>query len=288
MNPIKLKMLLQQLFNEDLGERDITSETIFSIDEKTTGQFLIKKDGVIAGLPIIREAYSLFDPSIEVNFHAKDGDLVKAGDIVATVNGPIAYLLSGERVILNLLQRMSGIATMTRMAVDKLNSSHTRVCDTRKTTPGLRMLEKYAVRCGGGFNHRFGLYDAVMIKDNHIAYAGSITKAVELVKKQLGHMTKIEVETESKEDVIEAVKAGADVILFDNCSPEEVKEYVSLVPDSIITEASGGITFENIANYGDTGVDYISLGMLTHSVHALDISFNISGGKKYETVGSER
>lgn len=280
MNPIKLKTLLQQLFVEDLGERDVTSESIFSVDSTGCGQFLVKQDGIIAGIEIIKEAYSLFDPSIEVKLYVKDGDEVKAGDIIATVCGPISYLLSGERVILNLLQRMSGIATMTNKAVKTLNSTHTRICDTRKTTPGLRMLEKHAVRCGGGFNHRLGLYDGVMLKDNHIAHVGSIKEAVKKVKEQLGHMVKIEVEIESKEELLEAIEAKADIILIDNRTPEEVKEYVSLVPESIITEASGGINFATLAQYGDTGVDYISLGMLTHSVSALDISFNILGGKK--------
>jgi len=280
MNHIKLKMLLQQLFVEDIGERDITSESIFALDSMGCGHFLVKKNGIISGLQIIKEGYSLFDPTIEVTFHAKDGDEVKAGDIIATVCGPIAYLLSGERVILNLLQRMSGIATITNQAIKTLDSNHTRICDTRKTTPGLRMLEKYAVRSGGGYNHRLGLYDGVMLKDNHIAYIGSIKEAVRKTREQLGHMVKIEVETESKEEVFEAIEAGADIILFDNSSPEQVKEYVSIVPKSIITEASGGINLDNLAAYGDTGVDYISLGMLTHSVNALDISFNILGGKK--------
>ena len=280
MNTIKLKKLLQQLFIEDIGERDITSETIFASDETSCGQFLVKEDGVISGLSIIKEAYRLFDPSIEVSFFKKDGDRVYAGEIIAKACGPIGHLLSGERVILNLLQRMSGIATMTRQTVDRLNSDHTRICDTRKTTPGLRMLEKYAVRSGGGFNHRLGLYDGVMIKDNHIAYAGSITKAVQKVRDQLGHMVKVEVEIESMEELLEAVHAKVDVILLDNCTPEQIKEFLNYVPESIVTEASGGITLDNIADYRDSGVDYISLGMLTHSIHALDISFNIVGGKK--------
>lgn len=280
MNPIKLKMLLQQLFVEDLGEGDITSESIFALDNMGSGHFLVKNDGIIAGLQIIKVGYSLFDPSIEVTYHAKDGDEVKAGDVIATVNGIMLYLLSGERVILNLLQRMSGIATTTRSAVKTLDSDHTRICDTRKTTPGLRMLEKYAVRCGGGFNHRLGLYDGVMLKDNHIAFMGSIKEAVRQTREQIGHMVKIEVETESKDEVIEAVEAGVDIILFDNSTPEQIIEYLDLVPKSIITEASGGINLDNIVRYRNLGVDYISLGMLTHSVSALDISFNILGGKK--------
>ncbi len=280
MNRIKLRILLQQLFLEDIGEGDVTSQTIFSVDDTGCGQFILKEDGIIAGLNMIKEGYQLFDSSIEVKLHVNDGDDVKKGDIIATACGPISYLLSGERVILNLLQRMSGIATLTNKAVNVLNSNHTRICDTRKTTPGLRMLEKYAVRCGGGYNHRIGLYDAVMLKDNHIVYAGSITKAVQTMRRKLGHMIKVEVETESLEEVMEAIEAKADVILFDNTPPDMVKKYVSMVPEGIITEASGGITLDNLVQYRDTGVDYISLGMLTHSVTALDISFNLTGGKK--------
>ncbi|GGJ67278.1 nicotinate-nucleotide pyrophosphorylase (carboxylating) [Anoxybacillus voinovskiensis] len=279
MNSLKLQQMLQQFFLEDIGERDVTTETIFPSDQQATGVFLIKEDGVFSGRDVLVTGYRLLDPSIAVTLYKRDGELVKKGEIVAEVSGPIAPLLTGERVILNLMQRMSGIATLTHRAVTILNSNHTRICDTRKTTPGLRMLEKYAVTCGGGYNHRFGLYDAVMIKDNHIAFCGSIIKAVEVARARLGHMVKIEVETETKEQVIEAVEAGADVIMFDNRTPEEIKAFVELVPPSIITEASGGITLENLAQYGDTGVDYISLGTLTHSAKALDISFNIKGWK---------
>ncbi|ANB57844.1 nicotinate-nucleotide diphosphorylase [Anoxybacillus sp. B7M1] len=277
MNIIKLQQMLQQFFLEDIGERDVTSETIFPHHHLASGSFLVKEAGIFSGADIMKTAYHLLDPSISVTLYKRDGEKVDKGDVIASVSGPIAPLLTGERVILNLIQRMSGIATITHQAVMTLNSEYTRICDTRKTTPGLRMLEKYAVTCGGGYNHRFGLYDAVMIKDNHIAFCGSITKAVHTVRQQLGHMVKIEVETETREQVIEAVKAGADVIMFDNRTPEEIREFVQLVPSAIITEASGGITLENLAEYGDTGVDYISLGFLTHSVKALDISFNIEG-----------
>lgn len=280
MNKIKLRQRLQEFYIEDLGEIDVTSEYIFPLDKVSKGNFLVKKDGVLAGVEIIKEAYTLFDTSIEVVLYKQDGDYVQKGDIVASVRGPVAYLLSAERVILNLMQRMSGIATATNEAVKALNSDHTRICDTRKTMPGLRMFDKYAVRCGGGYNHRFGLYDGVMIKDNHITFAGSIKEAVAKVRSQVGHMVKIEVETESKEQVLEAIEAGADVIMFDNRSPEEVSEYVKLVPKGITTEISGGLTLETIGLYRDTKVDYISLGMLTHSVTALDISFNLEGGVK--------
>lgn len=275
MNALKVKEALKQFFLEDIGERDVTSQLIFPNDLQAKGTFLVKDTGVFAGVDVIKEGFALLDHRIEVTLHKKDGDLVTTGEIIATVQGPITSLLTAERVVLNVIQRMSGVATMTRKAVTALGSNHTRICDTRKTMPGLRMFDKYAVVCGGGYNHRFGLYDGVMIKDNHIAFAGSITKAVTAVKEQLGHMVKVEVETETEEQVLEAVSAGADIIMFDNRTPEEVREYCKLVPSAIVTEASGGITMENVANYGQIGVDYISLGLLTHSVKALDISFNI-------------
>lgn len=276
MNKLKVRKLLEQFFLEDIGERDITSDTVFPPEHRGEGHFLVKDEGILSGVDIITQGYKLLDSSCEVILYKQDGDSVESGEVIAKVYGPMGVLLTGERVILNLLQRMSGIATLTKKAVTALQSDHTKICDTRKTTPGLRMLEKYAVTCGGGFNHRFGLYDGVMIKDNHIAFAGSITLAVNAVRKSVGHMVKIEVETESREDVEEAISAGADVIMFDNRSPAEVKEFVGMVPKSIVTEASGGITIENLKEYGKTGVDYISLGMLTHSVKAIDISFNVT------------
>lgn len=275
MNNVKLTEMLKQFFIEDIGERDITSESIFPAHMRGKAEFVIKEDGILAGVDLIRTAYTILDDSIEVTLQKKDREPIKQGDVIATVEGPMAKLLTGERVILNLLQRMSGIATATNQAVRSLNSTHTRICDTRKTSPGLRMLEKYAVTCGGGFNHRIGLYDGVMIKDNHIAFCGSITKAVTTVREKIGQMVKIEVETESREQVIEAVEAGADIIMFDNRTPAEIKEFITLVPKHIVTEASGGITMDDLHQYGDTGVDYISLGFLTHSVKALDISLRV-------------
>ncbi|PFE01204.1 nicotinate-nucleotide diphosphorylase (carboxylating) [Bacillus cereus] len=275
MNVLKVRKALESFFLEDIGERDVTSQLIFPENLKAKGTFLAKDTGVFAGRVVIEQGFRLLDESIQITFHKNDGDLVGKGEILASVEGPIASLLTAERVILNIIQRMSGIATMTQRAVRALESNHTRICDTRKTMPGLRMFDKYAVVCGGGYNHRFGLYDGVMIKDNHIAFAGSITKAVTSVKEKLGHMVKVEVETETKEQVHEAVAAGADIIMFDNRTPEEVHEFSKIVPSVIVTEASGGITIENLSKYGKTGVDYISLGVLTHSAGALDISFNI-------------
>lgn len=275
MNQLKLRNMLQSFLLEDIGDSDLTSNAIFPQDEVGKGVLVAKEDGIIAGLQIIKEAYHLLDASIKVDLRFTDGDRVRNGDTIAEVHGPVVHLLTGERVILNLIQRMSGIATMASKCVETLNDPSIQICDTRKTTPGLRMLEKYAVVTGGGKNHRFGLYDGVMIKDNHIAFCGSITKAVQAVRENTGHMVKVEVETETKEQVWEAVEAGADVIMFDNRRPEEVKEFISYVPDHIVTEASGGITLESLATYANTGVNYISLGFITHSVSALDISLNV-------------
>lgn len=275
MDRLKLKKELQSFLLEDIGHGDITSQAIFPMDEQGEGVFVAKQTGTIAGLDIIREAYQLLDPSMQITLKCADGDTVTKGQVIAEVQGYVAFLLTGERVILNLLQRMSGIATMTKSAVLALNDDRITICDTRKTTPGLRMLEKYAVTVGGGKNHRMGLYDGVMIKDNHIAFSGSITKAVQSVREQTGHMVQIEVETETKEEVLEAVAAGADIIMFDNCPPDLVKAFSTYVPDHIITEASGGIELDNLSAYAGTNVDYISLGFLTHSVQALDISMNV-------------
>jgi nicotinate-nucleotide pyrophosphorylase (carboxylating) len=276
MNMLKLRSQLEQFFIEDIGDQDITSDLIFS--NHTFGEvvFISKEEGIFCGEDIIRNGYKLLNESIEVDVKLKDGAPVEIGQILATATGNISDLLKGERVILNLVQRMSGIASLTRKAVQEINSSVTKLCDTRKTTPGLRMFEKYAVRCGGGFNHRYGLYDGVMIKDNHISFAGSITKAVQGVREKLGHMIKVEVEIETLEQLKEAIEAKADVIMFDNRTPEEIKEWIGIVPESIITEASGGINLSNLATYRETGVNYISLGFLTHSAKALDISVKVS------------
>ncbi len=275
MNKFKLCSLLNHFFIEDIGEQDITTDLIFADDTKGEIVFIAKEAGIFCGEEIIKTGFRLFDSEIAIEVQVKDGDRIEAGQRLAVVSGKINDLLKGERVILNLVQRMSGIATLTNKAVAALNSSHTKICDTRKTTPGLRMLEKYAVRTGGGFNHRFGLYDGIMIKDNHISFAGSITRAVETARKNCGHMVKIEVEVETEEQVIEAVKAKADVIMFDNRTPEEIKEFIKLVPEGIVTEASGGIQLSTLPAYSDTGVDYISLGFLTHSYKALDISVKV-------------
>lgn len=275
MNPLLLKKQVERFLLEDIGASDITSDTIFPLSEKGEAQFCMKEAGVLAGSSIIQIAYSLLNAEINVSLSKKDGEFVKAGEVIATISGPIRHLLTGERVILNLLQRMSGIATLTFKAVNALDNPHTRICDTRKTTPGLRMLEKYAVTCGGGYNHRLGLSDGVLIKDNHIDFSGSITTAVNRIRQKLGHMVKIEVETETEEQVREAVEAGVDIIMFDNRSPKEINDLIKLVPENIVTEASGNITLDSLPAYKHTNVDYISLGFITHSAKAIDISLNM-------------
>lgn len=282
MNILKLRSLLEQFFIEDIGEQDITTDLIFPDDTKGEIVFLSKDNGIFCGEDIIHTGFKLLNLDIETKVFVKDGQNIKVGQKLATASGKIADLLKGERVVLNLIQRMSGIATLTQKAVSTLDSEHTKICDTRKTTPGLRMLEKFAVRIGGGFNHRFGLYDGIMIKDNHISFAGSISHAVDTVRKKAGHMVKVEVEVETEDQVKEAVKAGVDVIMFDNRTPDEIKELIKLVPSGFITEASGGIQLSNLASYRDTGVDYISLGLLTHSYKALDISVKVqwTGGEE--------
>lgn len=277
LNQLLVREKITQFLLEDVGTIDITSETIFSVSDKGTAIFYAKETGVLSGMNIIQTTYQILDLSLEVQLLKNDGEKVQPNDKIAVVTGSVRSILMGERVILNLLQRMSGIATLTNQAVMQLNSNHTKICDTRKTTPGLRVFEKYAVTCGGGFNHRNGLYDGVMIKDNHISFCGSITKAIEKVREQVGSMVKIEVETETKEQVIEAVQANCDIIMFDNRTPEEIHSFLELVPESILTEASGGIKMESISMYRNTGVDYISLGFLTHSAPALDISLSMEG-----------
>ena len=274
MNSLMLKNIIRQALNEDIGFGDLSSQ-IFDKSDRSAGTFTAQDRGIFAGGMIITEVYRMLGSEMETNLLIDDGDTVTPGDKIANVRGAVSSLLGGERVILNLIQHLSGIATATRKAVNALDDSHTRICDTRKTLPGLRMLQKYAVRCGGGHNHRFRLDDGVIIKDNHIKASGGIVGAVQKIRKTVGPTVRIEVETETREQVLEAVEAGVDIIMFDNRSPEEVRELVKLVPETTVTEISGGITPETIGKYRDTGVDYISMGYLTHSVTALDISFNL-------------
>ncbi|MFJ8462268.1 carboxylating nicotinate-nucleotide diphosphorylase [Lysinibacillus xylanilyticus] len=272
MNIIKLEEMLKQFFNEDIGDGDLSSEFIFSAEQQGSFTFYAKESGIFCGALIIEHGFLLLDRSMDIILYKKDGDEVNAGDILAVIQGPLQKLLIGERVILNLIQRMSAIATASNLAVRETVGTNAKICDTRKTMPGMRMLDKYAVRIGGAYNHRNGLYDAIMLKDNHIAFAGSITKAVQAAREKIGHTVKIEVEIETKAQLVEAIVAGADIIMFDNRSPEEIHEWLPAVPPHIVTEASGGITLQNLNTYAKTGIQWISLGALTHSVKAFDIS----------------
>ncbi|EFR87161.1 nicotinate-nucleotide diphosphorylase (carboxylating) [Listeria marthii FSL S4-120] len=280
MNSILMNQAIHAFLLEDIGQYDLSADTIFASDTIGNGVFLAKETGILCGISIPPKVYEILGGDVQFEAYKKDGDQVTKGDIIATVSAPVRTLLSGERVILNLMQRMSGIASQTNVAINQLDDPAIRICDTRKTAPGLRAFDKYAVQTGGGFNHRNGLYDGVMLKDNHIAFSGGITKAVATVRGKLGHMVKIEVETETPEQVKEAVQAGADIIMFDNRTPEEIAQLVKLVPAHITTEISGNITLDNINSYKGSGANYISLGSLTHSVRALDISFNSKGGIK--------
>src|SRR5690606_12112818 len=278
MNELFIKEKIKQFLLEDIQHEDLTSDAIFPSTQTGTASLYAKNNGILAGVDLIKTVYNILDDEIDVQLFKTDGDELKKGERIATISGKIRSILSGERVILNLLQRMSGIATITNKAVKTLDNPNIKITDTRKTTPGLRLFEKYAVRCGGGYNHRFGLYDAVMIKDNHIAFCGSIAKAVAMVRKKVGPTVKIEVETETISEVKEAVAQQVDIIMFDNRTPDEIIEMKKYVPDHILTEASGGITLENLHLYRHTNVDFISLGFLTHSVQALDMSLTIEGG----------
>lgn len=275
MNRILLQKLISDTLAEDIGMGDLTTDSIFSESDSSKGTFTAKADGVVAGLDCLKLAYESLGASVDIEFMKNDGDLVSKGELIANVEGPVRALLSGERVILNLVQHLSGIATSTQNVISLLSDDSITITDTRKTLPGLRAIQKYAVTCGGGKNHRFRLDDAVMIKDNHIKAAGSISKAIEKVRLTIGHTVKIEVETENEAQVLEAVDSGADIIMLDNRAPGEVKKFVEMIPDGIIVEVSGGITPENIAEYKGCGATIISLGWLTHSVKALDISFNL-------------
>jgi nicotinate-nucleotide pyrophosphorylase (carboxylating) len=276
MISIHLKEIIEEAIREDIGMADLTSSSVFEKDHFSKGTFIAKAEGVISGLETLEIAYSFLGKNVSIILLKKDGDQVSNKEIIAEVEGPTQLLLSAERVILNLVQHLSGIATSTANVIRLLDDESITITDTRKTLPGLRAIQKYAVTCGGGKNHRFRLDDGVMIKDNHIKAAGSISKAVKVVREKIGHMVKIEVETETKEQVLEAVQAEVDVIMLDNRSPEEVQNLVKLIPDGIVTEVSGGITPENISGYKGCGADVISLGWLTHSVKALDISFNLN------------
>lgn len=269
---VNVDKLLMQALEEDITSEDISTNAVMPEYQKGQVELICKQDGIIAGLGVFCRVFELLDDTVEFDRKVKDGDAVKKGQLLAVVTGDIRALLSGERTALNYLQRMSGIATYTNSIVKLLEGSRTTLLDTRKTTPNMRIFEKYAVRVGGGSNHRFNLSDGVMLKDNHIGAAGSITKAVEMAKKYVSFVHKIEVEVENLDMVKEAVEAGADIIMLDNMSPEEMKEAIRLIDGRAKTECSGNVTRETIGNILDVGVDYVSSGALTHSAPIMDIS----------------
>jgi len=272
MDYIGLDELLLSALKEDIGTGDITTLCCIPAENRSNAYFLAKESGVICGIDIAARVFSLVDENAIFTPLIKDGDTVNKGDIFATVAGPSRGILSGERVALNLMQRLSGIATATSKAVEAVSGAKARIVDTRKSTPGLRVLEKYAVRTGGGHNHRFNLSDGVLIKDNHISAAGGIANAVSAAKSSVPHVMKIEVETETLDEVREALVAGADIIMLDNMSLELMTEAVGLINGRALTEASGNMGEKDLAEVAKTGVDVISIGALTHSVKSLDIS----------------
>lgn len=276
MNKITMDLqvdhLILEALREDISSEDVTTNAVMK--EAVTGEveLICKQDGVIAGLDVFERVFRLLDANTKVELYCKDGDQVKNGELMGKVVGDIRVLLSGERVALNYLQRMSGIATYTRSVAELLKGTGTKLLDTRKTTPNMRIFEKYAVRAGGGYNHRYNLSDGVLLKDNHIGATGSVANAVRMAKEYAPFVRKIEVEVETLEMVKEAVDAGADIIMLDNMSTEEMAEAIRIIDGRAETECSGNVTKENIARLTSLGVDYISSGALTHSAPILDIS----------------
>jgi nicotinate-nucleotide pyrophosphorylase (carboxylating) len=272
---IVLEELIDRVLREDIGTGDVTTNSIVPPGYTTIGFIHAKEAGVVAGLPVAGAVFRRLSPHISFQIRVREGERVQAGQLLARVEGEARAILSGERVALNLLQRMSGIATYTARLVDLIRNFKARIVDTRKTTPGLRVLEKYAVRVGGALNHRFGLYDAVLIKDNHIKVAGGITRAVELARAGIPHTMKVEVEVEDLAGVEEALAAGADIIMLDNMDIPTMARAVELVAGRACLEASGKINEQNIVEVARTGVDFISVGALTHSARFLDISLDV-------------
>ncbi len=264
--------LIKMALREDISSEDVTTNSVMPEAQPGEVDLICKQDGIICGMDVYERTFKILDESTVVEKYVKDGDAVKNGQLMAKVKGDIRVLLSGERVALNYLQRMSGIATYTNQVASLLKGSKTVLLDTRKTTPNMRIFEKYAVKCGGGQNHRYNLSDGILLKDNHIGAAGSITKAIEAAKAYAPFVRKIEIETETLEQVKEAVEAGADIIMLDNMDVATMKEAVKLIDGRAKTECSGNVTKENIANIIDSGVDYVSSGALTHSAPILDIS----------------
>lgn len=276
MNPITMQLVadkyIKMALEEDINSEDVSTNAVMPEYKKGEVQLICKEDGIIAGLMVFERVFTLLDSDTQVTCHVKDGDEVKKGEVLAVVTGDIRVLLSGERTALNYLQRMSGIATYTRSVARLLEGTKTTLLDTRKTTPGMRVFEKYAVRVGGGANHRYNLSDGVLLKDNHIDAAGGVTQAVQAARAYAPFVRMIEVETENLDMVREAVEAGADIIMLDNMTPKQMAEAIQIINGRAETECSGNVTRENINTITQLGVDYISSGALTHSAPILDIS----------------
>ncbi len=272
MFSFEIDRIIQNALNEDIGYGDVTTESCVPEEAAIRGVFLAKEEGVVCGLSVMQRVFALVDADIRVAFRVPEGRRVSKGDIIADIEGPARSVLTGERTALNLLQRMSGVATRTAEAVAAVSGTKARITDTRKTTPGLRILEKYAVRVGGGVNHRIGLSDGVLIKDNHIIAAGGIGPAVAAVRSRIPHTLKIEVEATNLDEVSQALEARADIIMLDNMTNEQMKEAVGRIGDRALTEASGNMGDRDLRLVAETGVDLISIGALTHTIKAMDIS----------------
>ncbi len=275
LNKFYIDSLIKTAIEEDINYIDVSADLLIPENQRNDSYFVAKDDGILCGLDCAMRVFTLLDDTFTFEAYKKDGDEIKKGDVIVEFNGKTRELLKGERTALNIIQHMSGIATATNKAVSLVEGTKASVSDTRKTLPGLRALQKYAVACGGGKNHRFNLSDGAMLKDNHIDACGGIVPAVKILRSKLGHMVKIEVETRNFDEVREAVTAGADVIMLDNMNCEQMAEAVKIIDGKATSEASGNITLENIAEVAGTGVDIISLGALTHSVKAFDISMKM-------------
>lgn len=267
--------IIKRALAEDINYVDVATDYLIPENQRDKAYLVAKEDGVICGLEIAMRVFTLLDNTFSFTLHFKDGDSVKKGEIIAEYEGKTVFLLKGERTALNLLQQLSGVATATAKAVEGVKGTKAQITDTRKTVPTLRALQKYAVTCGGGKNHRFNLSDAAMLKDNHIDAGGGIKNAVAALRGKIGHTVKIEVETRNLDEVSQAIDAGADIIMLDNMSIDEMKKAVALIDGRALAEASGGITSENVRSVAETGVDIISLGAITHSVKAMDISMKM-------------
>ncbi len=274
-----LKEIIKTALDEDIGSGDVTTSAILSGNETGIAHAIAKADMVVAGIDVFKEVFLYSDSDIRFDQSTIDGQFASAGDILVEISGGLANILTSERVALNLLQRLCGIATLTRQFVDAVKGTPARILDTRKTVPGLRMLDKYAVRVGGGYNHRIGLYDGILIKENHIEAAGGIAPAVQKIRTSAPHTLKIEIETRNMQEVKEALSAGVDIIMLDNMKPEEMKRAVEIIEGRALVEASGNVTLASVRKIAECGVDFISIGALTHSARAADISLLVKSKK---------